>query len=114
MKLTDSNSTPNNDVLVMFPASKHFPIGDDVKQEQSASKEVKPLSELVNEFEAEVAKVKEERRPVMAIPSKESIKAIRSTRSCQTAMEIRLAALEEIEKRLKFYLEDMGTSKRSI
>lgn len=111
MKNTDSNSTPNNDVLVMFPASKHFPIGNDVKKEQER-KEVRPLSELINEFEAEVAKVEKEKRPVMAIPSKESIKAIRSTRSCQTAMEIRLAALEEIEMRLKFYLEDMGTAKR--
>lgn len=114
MKSTDSNSTSNNDVLVMFPASKHFPIGDDVKQEQASKKEVRPLSELIDEFEAEVAKAQVAKRPVMAIPSKESIKAIKSTRSCQTAMEIRLAALEEIEKRLKFYLEDMGTAKRKV
>ncbi|MFG1499077.1 hypothetical protein ABMA70_02635 [Halobacteriovorax sp. XZX-3] len=110
MKLIDTNPQSENDVLVMFPAAKNFPV-----EEERTAKAPTPLNKLIEEFEEQVALQKEqEKRPVMNIPSKEGIESIKTRRSCNTAIEIRLAALEEIEQRLKFYLEDIGTAKRKV
>lgn len=109
MKQSESNTKSENDVLVMFPASKHFPVED------RTAKAPTPLNKLIEEFEEQVALEQEkEKRPVMNIPSKEGIESIKTRRSCNTAIEIRLAALEEIEQRLKFYLDDIGTAKRKV
>ncbi len=110
MKQTTQNENQANDVLVMFPASKHFPVESKVEDRQE---EVTPLSKLIEEFEEQQVQAKE-KKPVMAIPSSEAISEIRGNRSCQMALEIRLKALEEIEQRLKFYLEDIGAAKRKI
>ena len=106
MKQIETNKDLNDDVLVMFPASKNFP----VEGEKAAPT---PLNKLIEEFEEQIAN-KENKRPVMAIPAKESIASIRGKSSCAIALEVRLKALEEIEQRLKFYLDDIGTAKKRV
>lgn len=106
MKLTDNNNDQANDILVMFPAAKNFPV-------ENRDSVPSPLNKLIEEFEEQL-EIENTKKPVMAIPAKESIKEIRGKSSGTTALEIRLKALEEIEQRLKFYLEDIGSAKRKI
>ncbi len=82
----------NDDVIVMFPASRNF---EKVEQNQN------PIPELKKEVEKRLTF---NERTRLELPREMS----NLTQACHS-LEVRLNVLEEVHDRLKFYLDDLET-----
>jgi len=87
------NEQQNNDVLVMFPASKNFvpPVTRPT-----------PLTELIDEISGIEKSL--ERKKSTEVPDE-----IRTLSEVTHAFETRLKMLEDISDRIKFYVDDLDT-----